>query len=225
MNNNLSLDVRAHDRMKNEIKNDGKILEIGPLNKPFFHKSDFNVYYADINSTEDVKSIYSSYNSNEEFINSIVDIDYVIKESYEDTFKDSGEKFDYVFSSHVLEHVPDPIQYLIDISKILSDNGKLCLLLPNKEFTFDHFRENSSFADLFDMYLRGDEINTPRLVLDSMIDSVNVNNPIIFWNKELDQYPNPNVKACLDNYSNYVNDFNNHIFDGHLWVFTDIWDS
>lgn len=47
-------------------------------------------------------------------------------------FKD-GE-FDYVFSSHVLEDLEDPINALIEWLRVLKVNGHLILYLPHKDF-------------------------------------------------------------------------------------------
>lgn len=217
MEKDWSLNVLAKDRMMDKIDSQGKILEIGPLNQPFFSKNEFDVYYADIKGTDEVKERYSYLNDE----SNIVSIDYVITDTYENTFKDEGIKFDYVFLSHVLEHIPDPISFLLDISTVLSANGKICLLLPDKEFTFDHYRENSSFIDMFDMYVRGEKISTPRLMLDSMLCTTNENKASSYWDKGAEKYPAPNVDVCIETYYNFINDFDNQSFDGHYWVFTD----
>lgn len=213
--NELSWNKHAKDRLKDDFKFNGKILEVGPLNNPFFHKNEFNVYYADIKSTEGVHKRYSGFDDEH-----IVDIDYVIEDSYENTFKDVM-KFDYVFLSHVLEHIPNPINFLLDVSTILEKNGKICFLLPDKNYTIDYYRENSSFADWYDMYIRGEEFNTPRLVLDNRLDRFTETVPSIFWNNNISKYPEPNVTKCLDLYFDFINNFDKNNFDDHYWVFTD----
>lgn len=214
--NELTWNKHAKYRLKDDFDFKGKILEVGPLNNPFFKKEDVDVYYADIKSTEAVQKRYSGFDDEH-----IVPIDYVIKDSYENTFKDSGEKFDYVFLSHVLEHIPNPINFLLDISTILKPSGKICFLLPDKNYTIDHYRENSSFADWYDMYIRGEEINTPRLVLDNRLDRVNETIPSNFWNNKTIKYPHPDIKKCLNLYFDFIGDFENKSFDDHYWVFTD----
>ena len=50
--------------------------------------------------------------------------------------------FDLVILAHVLEHVPDPLAYLREISRILTRKGVLILELPNAgNFLIDIFRE------------------------------------------------------------------------------------
>lgn len=221
MEKKWSLDETAKSRMLNKVNYSGKkILEIGPLYNPIFKKTEYDVYYADINSTEEVKTIYQTLPS--ETFEKIVDIDYVIDQSYTKTFDGTGVKFDYVISSHVLEHIPNPIEYLLDVSNILEVNGKLCLLLPDKQFTFDHYRENSSFADMYDVYIRGEANNTPRFFLDAEFCRVDENNCIKYWDKTTSKYPNPNIEFALEEYENYINNFDDKHFYGHHWVFSDM---
>ena len=219
MNKEISFNKRAKDKLIEYIDVKSKILDVGPLNGPIFTKEEANIYYAAINSTEEVKRIYS--NLEESRFNRIVDIDYVIEDSYENTFKNKDIKFDYVVFSHVFEHIPNPIEVLIDVSTILKFNGKLCLLLPDKEFTFDHYRDNTTFADWFDVYFRGEEYTLPKIVLDYTLGIVNSNNAVDFWNKNVFKHPNANFEYCLNNYQKYINNFENETFTDHRWVFTD----
>lgn len=41
-------------------------------------------------------------------------------------------KFDLIMASHVLEHVPDPIQFLKDLIPLLSDKGIIFIEVPNE---------------------------------------------------------------------------------------------
>jgi len=219
MDKNLPLTEKARDRMINKINSKGKILEIGAFYNPLLEKKDYDVYYLDILNEEELKKRF--HYLNEEIKNRIVPVDYILDETYNKTFKDTDMKFDYIVSSHVLEHIHDPISYLFDISTILNPNGKVCLLLPDKDFTFDYYRENSSFADWFDMYTRGEYNNLPRIFLDSEIGKVNENDYIKYWNKTNSKYPNPNVNYILNEYVKLIENTENNSFDEHCWVFTD----
>lgn len=212
-------DKKARLKLLEENNFIGKILEIGALNNPLFNKNEYEVYYLDIMTTEELKE---NYKNEKQIVDTILPVDFVLNDNYENTFKDIDIEFDYVCSSHVLEHIPNPISYLLDISKILSTNGRLCMLIPDKDFTFDHYRENSSFSDWFDVYTRGERINTPRRVLDHLSSYVDENVPANYWNKRVNKYPIAYVEGCLEIYSKYVNDFDNNYFNGHYWVFTDI---
>tara|TARA_R110002050_G_scaffold70425_1_gene151760 strand:- start:2806 stop:4062 length:1257 start_codon:yes stop_codon:yes gene_type:complete len=53
------------------------------------------------------------------------------KDSLEDIKKENnGNKFSIIISRHVLEHVPDPIDFLLCARKILDDNGMMYLEIP-----------------------------------------------------------------------------------------------
>ena len=60
--------------------------------------------------------------------------------------------YDFVLSCHSLEHVANPIKALKDWSRVLKQNGRLVLVLPDKEFTFDHNRPITSLAHLIEDY-------------------------------------------------------------------------
>lgn len=57
--------------------------------------------------------------------------------------KFENESFDLVILAHVLEHVPDPLAYLMEINRILTRKGVLMLELPNAgNSLIEIFREN-----------------------------------------------------------------------------------
>lgn len=56
--------------------------------------------------------------------------------------------YDFVFSSHVLEHIANPILALSEWVRLLKDHGTLVLLLPNKAKTFDHRRPVTTMEHL-----------------------------------------------------------------------------
>ncbi len=56
--------------------------------------------------------------------------------------------YDFVLSSHVLEHVANPILALLEWKRLLTDSGTLVLLLPDKKHTFDHRRPLTTMAHL-----------------------------------------------------------------------------
>ncbi|WP_439107105.1 methyltransferase domain-containing protein [Congregibacter sp.] len=61
-------------------------------------------------------------------------------------------KYDVVLSSHVLEHLANPIKALNEWGRVLRDGGLLVLLTPRKEATFDHRRLTTSLEHLLRDY-------------------------------------------------------------------------
>lgn len=60
----------------------------------------------------------------------------------------SSSIYDFVLSSHMLEHTANPILALCEWKRLLKDDGALVLLLPNCRFTFDHQRPVTTMAHL-----------------------------------------------------------------------------
>lgn len=50
------------------------------------------------------------------------------------------ETYDFLLSSHALEHIANPIKALSEWIRVLKQEGLLILLLPHKDGTFDHRR-------------------------------------------------------------------------------------
>lgn len=58
-------------------------------------------------------------------------------------FFDVKENFDIIMFNHVFEHVQDPKQTILHISKILKDNGVCIIRLPNVDsYSFLRYKEN-----------------------------------------------------------------------------------
>ena len=60
--------------------------------------------------------------------------------------------YDFVLSCHSLEHVANPIKALKDWSRVMKTKGRLVLVLPDKEFTFDNKRPVTTLAHLIEDY-------------------------------------------------------------------------
>ena len=160
----------------NRIDLSKRILEIGPLNTPTIKKTDGNnVFYADIRSTAELRIHYGDGYKN------ICEIDYVIKDSYEESLKNT-ERFDYIVASHVLEHIPRLIYFFLDIAEVLKPKGKICLAIPDKRFCHDRFRNSTSFAECYDAYKKGQEYYPVR-ILDFFMN-LTLNDPIFLWRNQ-----------------------------------------
>ncbi len=125
-----------------------KGLEIGPLHNPLVRKSDGFILYVDHADTEFIKKV----NRNPQFNNDdIVDIDIVWGDR---PHKDLGpHPMDYVLASHVIEHVPDMIGWLMDLHGALTEDGVICLAIPDRRFTFDLRRAESTTGEMVEAYL------------------------------------------------------------------------
>lgn len=64
----------------------------------------------------------------------------------------TNNAYDFVLSSHSLEHVSNPLKALKRWNEVLRPGGSLCLILPNKEVTFDKDRAYTTFDHLLNDY-------------------------------------------------------------------------
>lgn len=66
--------------------------------------------------------------------------------------KDSS--YDFVISSNCLEHIANPLKALLEWKRILSNNGVILLVLPNKKNNFDHRRNITTFEHIHLDYIQ-----------------------------------------------------------------------
>ncbi len=62
--------------------------------------------------------------------------------------KIQDETYDYVLSSNNLEHIANPLRAVFEWKRILKKNGLMVIVVPCKEFTFDHRRNVVEFSHL-----------------------------------------------------------------------------
>ena len=65
-----------------------------------------------------------------------------------------GESQDFVVSSHVLEHFPNPIKALLEWDRLLRPGGVIFMIVPHKDRTFDRDKERTPLAHVVEDYMR-----------------------------------------------------------------------
>ena len=194
-----------------------EVLEIGAFDKPTFTKSDANIYYCDYFSKEELAKNHS--NIKPQRAKNAVDVDYVIKgERYSDCI---DKKFDLVIANHVIEHIPNIIKWLQDISLILKKDGFLFLTIPHKEYTFDKLRSLTSSEELILNNLHN--LKAPNI--HQICDQLYYHRPIKaddVWNNNyqhlLEKNRFRNAKDAMDEAQKRLNE--NVYVDVHCNVFT-----
>jgi SAM-dependent methyltransferase len=144
-------------------------LEIGPRDAPLLRKSCCNVAYADYADTAAIRENVKGTNIDPD---NLVEIDIVT--GGQKLSAVTGQKFDYIVASHVAEHVPDLLGWLIDLRQVLLPGGTLGLAIPDRRFTFDRLRAESTLAELLEAYLHGYERPSLRQVVDSAWQSIEI---------------------------------------------------
>jgi SAM-dependent methyltransferase len=116
------------------------LLEIGPLNAPLIRGP--KVKYFDLMNTQDLRAKAKGESLNPETVPEI------------DFFDPNGdlrvvnERFDMVVSSHCIEHQPDLIQHLKNVSGLMKSGGQYWMAIPDKRYCFDYFFPETRLAEI-----------------------------------------------------------------------------
>lgn len=117
------------------------------------------------------------------------------------------EVYDFVLSSNNLEHIANPLKAVSEFVRILKKDKPLIILVPCKENSFDHKRENTTFDHLLDDYnketLEDDLTHLPEILEkhDLMLD------PLAGTLEEF-------TKRSIDNYKNRC--LHHHVYSNEL---------
>lgn len=137
-------------------------LEISPLFRPRTSKKTHNVHFTDYTTTEDNISKHAHYEHPE-----IVEIDFVWtpgKELKECVPK--GVTYEWAIASHVLEHIPDPIGWMLEVFDVLKPGGILSLALPDRNKCFDRNRNLTDVSEWLHSWLSKDKRPNARQLYD-----------------------------------------------------------
>jgi SAM-dependent methyltransferase len=63
--------------------------------------------------------------------------------------------YDFILSSHMLEHSANPMQALGEWRRVVKPNGTLAVILPHRDATFDHRRPVTTIQHLREDFERG----------------------------------------------------------------------
>lgn len=119
------------------------------------------------------------------------------------------ETYDFVLSSHMLEHTANPILALSEWARLLKEQGLLIIVLPHKDETFDHRRPLTTMQHLISDFEAGmgedDLTHLPEILTLHDLE------------RDLEAGDMAAFKARSErNFENRC--FHHHVFDTHLAV-------
>lgn len=141
----LAVDRRRRylfSRFKLEEK---KILELGALDMPTFEPHEASVDYMDYYSDDEFREMAAKGGLSRPLEN-LVSVSHVAKEKY--FASRIADRYDLAIAAHVIEHIPDPITWLSELSELLTQDGCIFLAIPDRRFTLDYLRHESTAVDL-----------------------------------------------------------------------------
>jgi ubiquinone/menaquinone biosynthesis C-methylase UbiE len=138
--NSVPVYLTFAELLKKSDKQDGRVLDIGcgtgrsiTFVKDYVNKSGFKYNAIDYSKAciDYAKAQYSRYGV-------------IFKQHNGSDLPFEANKFDYIISSHVLEHIPKggEIKYFSEISRILKKGGIAIIGTPNRKFNQDLFHKN-----------------------------------------------------------------------------------
>lgn len=143
-------------------------IEIGAYDRPVFPRSTYpQIEYADVFTTDEIRT--SAAQNPKRNADAVVTVDHVLRNEKLSELIEPGS-VDFVFCSHVLEHVPDLIAELQGIESILKPgSGLLLCAYPDRRFTFDIDRQPTTIETLRNRHALGLKMPDPDTVYDYFV--------------------------------------------------------
>ena len=203
------------------IKN---VLEIGPLDKPFISKllKKASIKYLDHATRSDLIRKYGDTVDSA----SIPEIDFVF-DGYRPYSDICGLGYDLVFSSHCLEHQPNLLGHLNEVSEILANGGMYVCFIPDFRYCFDSLRPPSTIIDILLEFYSSPSRPSTRSILEHLFVSSGTSNDSIAHQKSWrdmsrDQYIDKLTDVTCSNALRLLNKakeiINSNVYhDCHVW--------
>lgn len=127
-------------------------VEIGAFARPTVLPSEARISFADYYSTEQLREQARKLQIDPE---DVVEVAYILKDAnLEDVL---AGPVDFIIANHVVEHLIDPLRWMRNLERVLNPGGILFITLPDKKYSFDKFRPDTSLAHFLSDMLNGGE--------------------------------------------------------------------
>jgi hypothetical protein len=128
-------------------------------------------------------------------------------------------RYKYVVASHVIEHLPDLVGFLVAVERVLDTDGVLSLVIPDKRHCFDFFRPLTSTGELLEAHATGRKRHSRRVVFDAIAYATNRSGAIAWDASQTGKLELirdfSQAKAVLERYRDDGTDYH----DLHHWTF------
>jgi hypothetical protein len=205
--------IKSRQDFINAIGKDGKMLEIGPLDKPQLDYLSPDYFSLDVFTKEQLVQNYINDSNVDK--NKIIEPSFVITDN---NYSVINEKFNCVFSSHSIEHMPSVVTFLTSLEGLLNNDGFIYLIVPDKRYCFDYFRRETDIYDVLQSFYDGD-IRPKFSDFLKMNTQTTHNECVRHWNND---HGAINFKqALLSHFDEYLEKYKTGIYlDSHVSTFT-----
>ena len=192
-------------------------LEIGPGYQPVLKKSSgYNVKTIDFLDKEGLIKKFAADNLD---TSGVEDVDYIW--CGEPLYELTGHEYqyNYVIASHLIEHTPDFIGFLNDVSRLLTSDGVLSLVIPDKRYCFDHFRPLTGLSQIIDAHFQKRTLHSPGTGAEHFLSYVSGNGQPGWGNASRVTYQ---LRHTIEETIHLINEIREKdtYFDLHAWCFT-----
>lgn len=132
----------------------GRGIEFGALHKPLdVDATSTRMHYADRLERDAALTLFPEL---EEFAADFVTPDVILDFNGGDYEQLREYAFDFFVANHFIEHLVNPIQFLVGLNQVMKSEALLFLTVPDKDFTFDSARDLTTNEHLWREYERGE---------------------------------------------------------------------
>jgi len=152
---------------------EGNGLEVGALSSPFkFGGKVKSMEYADVWSSSEAQKALGNIPIDKLYAGTLIEPNHILR-APEYAFSTIAEnKYDFVFSSHVLEHSPNFLFSLSEQIRVCKQGGYIYAVIPHKSFTYDRNRAPTQSDILVTKFLKKDFLVTLEQIEDVVFNTV-----------------------------------------------------
>lgn len=185
-------------------------LEVGPFDSPLL--SGVNIEYFDVLSQHELQLRASQHGRSPE---RVPFIHHVSKFGNLDVV---DKRFNSVISSHVIEHQTDLVRHLQSVERILDNDGKYYLIIPDKRYCFDSNLAESNLAQVLAAFVETRTKHTLESVLEHRCMTTH-NNPYLHL---FGMHGDLDFNSLSQRFKSAVDEFekSEDYLDVHAWYFT-----
>lgn len=135
------------------LRLNGSGLELGPHIAPMFRRSDgLEVRYLESRGGDELRALVTAQGGDPAVVE---DIDYILQRGKSLAEHVGARRFDYVASSHVVEHIPDFLGHLREVAEVLVADGTYGLVVPDMNYCFDCLKSPTLLGQVIENHLTG----------------------------------------------------------------------
>lgn len=216
------LDTDRGGYIHSRVAREAKALEIGGSYNPMFRRNDgYDLWTADHDTQQNLIAKYNALVPGADQYR-IEHVDFIATDGNLNTAvpDEHAGTFQFVLSSHNIEHLPNPIAHLRSVERLLAADGAYLMVVPDKRGCFDLLRQMTTTGQWLEAYFRPEPFHTVRTRFDCESYSVG-NNGTITWGPQ-ERFDGLQIASGLPLEASYRNVATPVLkyWDGHAWSFT-----